>query len=51
MDHAKQVILIQLISLKRRKMAIINVTSVKSLDILRKIAQNIGNGSKEKVNI
>ena len=51
MDHAKQVILLQLVSLKKRKMATINVTFVKSQDILRKIAQNVGNGSKEKVNL
>ena len=48
MDHAQQMILIQLVNLKRSKMPIINITSIKSLDILRKIAQNLSNGSKEK---
>ena len=51
MDHTKQVILIQMASLKRRKMTIINVIFVMSWDILRKIAQNVGNGLKEKVNL
>ena len=51
MDHTKQVILIQMVSLKRRKMAIINVIFVKSQEILKKISQNVGNGLKEKVNI
>ena len=51
MDHAKQVILLQLVSLKIRKMTIITVTSVKSLDILRRIAQNVGNGSKQKISL
>ena len=41
----------QLVSLKRRKMVIINVIFVISWDILRKIAQNVGNGLKEKVNL
>ena len=50
MEHANQVILIQLVIHKRRKMTIINVTFAKRRDILRKISQNIGNGSKEKVN-
>ena len=51
MDHAMQVILIQMASLQRRKMTIINIIFVISWDILRKIAQNVGNGLKEKVNI
>ena len=51
MEHANQVILIQLVIHKRRKMTIINVTFAKRRDILRKISQNIGNGSKEKVKI
>ena len=38
-------------SLQRRKMTIINIIFVISWDILRKIAQNVGNGLKEKVNL